>query len=321
MTQENEPNEKELWNLINETEGADRADTLLSLSYIANSKGDHKECLALCETAREIYEGLGAEASNATLAHIYNGISWSLKFLDRPAEAAAAADKASMLYREIGSVEMICTLRNEASFWYDAKDYEKALEYYRKALAEPNPDDNEFHTGRDYYNIGTSLLKLDNWQEALDNFLIARNIFKKERDPLQVAFCDEEIAYCYNKLGNPTEGEHYGLKALDFAKTAQDDEREFWACMRLGISYLKQEQWDKAMNYIRTSQRIILQCDSPNWKHVIYIEEKIAEILTAQGNTEEADEITRRIATIKETMDCAQEESTDSLDNPVPTLE
>jgi tetratricopeptide (TPR) repeat protein len=77
------------------------------------------------------------------------------------------------IYREIGSGEVVKALRNEASCWYDAKDYEKSLACYRKALAEPNPEGNDFHIGRDYYNCATTLIKLKKWQEALDNFLSA----------------------------------------------------------------------------------------------------------------------------------------------------
>ncbi len=311
MTKENEPDEKELWQRISQTEGAERAETLVELGHIANSKGDHKECLALIDTAREIYETLGAETSNTTLADVYTGISWTLKFLDRPAEAAAAAERASLLYREIGSVEVIGALRDEAAFWFEAKEYEKALEYYRKALAEPNPDEVQFHAGVDYYNIGKSLLELGKFDEALGNYITARQFFKKEKEPREVAVCDEEIAHCYNKLDNPSEAEHHARKALDFAKTAQNEGREFWACWELGLSFLKQGRLDEALEKLRRSLRIELNGEESDWNHVVDIEESIAEVFKARGEMAKADEILRRIATLKEIL----EEKEPEIDN------
>ncbi len=308
MSKENEYSEDELWVRIKETEGAERVDTLLSLSYIAIHREDHKECLALCESARDLYESLGAEANTATLAHIYNGIGWSLKYLNRPIEAAHATERAVDLYREIGSGEVVNALRNEASCWHDAKDYEKSLEYYRKALAEPNTETIDFNVGRDYYYCATTLIKLKKWQEALDNFLTARKIFQKDHEPMEVAFCDEEIAYCYNRLNNGTEAEHYARKALDFAVTADCNERLFWAKIRLGNAYKVQERYEIALDTFREGLAIILKSDSPNWYHIVGVEDLIATVLTAQGKTEEADEITRRLATLKETL---EEVSTD----------
>ncbi len=303
MSRENEYSEDELWDRIKETEGEERVDTLLSLSHIAIHRGDHKECLALCESARDLYESLGAKASNATLAHIYNGIGRSLKYLDRPIEAAHATERAVDIYREIGSGEVANALRNEAACWYDAKDYEKSLEYYRKALAEPNTETIDFNIGRDYYDCGSTLIKLEKWQEALDNFLSSRKIFQKDHEPMQVACCDEEIAYCYNRLNNGAEAEHYARKALDFAVTADSDERLFWAKIRLGKAYKVQERYEIAIDTFREGLQIILKSDSPNWYHIVGVEDMIATVLTAQGKTEEADEITRRLATLKETLE------------------
>ena len=91
MSNNEKQDEKELWQRIPNTEGTERAETFVALSHLAYDRGDHKASLALCESAREIYEQLGAETSTAALMHVYEGITWSLRKLDRDEEAAALA--------------------------------------------------------------------------------------------------------------------------------------------------------------------------------------------------------------------------------------
>ena len=70
MSKEGKLDEKELWKKIPSTEGVDLADTFVELSNLAYDRGDHKAALALCQSAREIYEGLATLGSSSTLLHV-----------------------------------------------------------------------------------------------------------------------------------------------------------------------------------------------------------------------------------------------------------
>ena len=100
MSNNEKQDEKELWQRIPNTQGTERAETFVALSHLAYDRGDHKASLALCESAREIYEQLGAETSTSALLHVYEGISWSLRKLDRDEEAAELALRAVDLLKE-----------------------------------------------------------------------------------------------------------------------------------------------------------------------------------------------------------------------------
>ena len=100
MSRENKPDEKELWKLIPSTQGADRAETYVELSHLAYDRGDHKAALALCQSAREIYEGLTDFVGTTKMLHVYEGITWSLRRLDRDEEAAYVALDAVTLLKE-----------------------------------------------------------------------------------------------------------------------------------------------------------------------------------------------------------------------------
>ena len=120
MKNEDEKLEAELWETASNCDGEEKVDALIQLSYRSFNRGDHAESLALCETARDLYEALGAGANTSTLAHIYTGIGYSLNRLRRHTDAAAALDRAVVLYREIGSTEAVVQLRCEGDSWYDA---------------------------------------------------------------------------------------------------------------------------------------------------------------------------------------------------------
>ena len=95
MSNENKTNEKELWATIPNSKGVDRAENLISLSHIAYDRGDYRSALALCESAEDIYISLKEVVTTNTLMHVYEGITWSLKKLNRNSEAAEAALKAA----------------------------------------------------------------------------------------------------------------------------------------------------------------------------------------------------------------------------------
>jgi tetratricopeptide (TPR) repeat protein len=98
------------------------------------------------------------------------------------------------------------------------------------------------------------------------------------------------------------------LERNPLSARADCDERLFWAKLRLGNAYKVQERYEIALDTIREGLAIILKSDPPNWYHIVGVEDLIATVMTAQGKTEEANEITRRLATLKETL---EEVSTD----------
>ena len=303
VNEENELSEEQLWEQLPGLEGAERADVLIELSHEAYKRGAHHEALALCECAKDIYDGLGAQASGATMAHIYTGIGWTLKELNRPKEAAEATDRAVAIYREIGLPYVICTLRVEGSFWFSAKEYEKSMQCYQLALAEPQVDADLMDVARDVFNIASALLHLEKWEDALGYYLDSRARFKTQKAPLQVAFCDEDIAHCYVKLGNGPEAMHYAQKALDFGVTADDDERIFWSKFKLGQAKKLMQDLDEGEKYLLEAKALITGNRHPDWKIVCTIERDLADILTSRGQVEEAGDILRRIATIEESLE------------------
>ena len=56
---EEDQDEARLWESVASPDGDTKVDALLQLSYYASGRNEYKESLAFCETAKEVYEGLG----------------------------------------------------------------------------------------------------------------------------------------------------------------------------------------------------------------------------------------------------------------------
>ena len=296
MKNEDEQLEAELWVKAGSQDSEEKVEALIQLSYMSYNRGDHAESLALCETARDYYEALGAKASASTLAHIYNGIGYSLENLKRHSDAALAIDKAVEIYSEMGSPELLNALRYEGDSWYNAKEFEKAFLTYKRAFDVPNPDVAENNLAMMYGNAAGALQRMKKWPEALEYFLKAREIHKKAREPQCVVHCDEEIAW----LGNGMEAQHYAQKALDYAITAEDDFHLMWSNARMGLAKKALEEFDAALDFLATAKSMMVHRDNPPWRAIVKLEKQVASIYVIKGQLAEANEIERRIETLKE---------------------
>jgi tetratricopeptide (TPR) repeat protein len=294
--------EKELWQRIPNTEGTERAETFVALSHIAYDRGDHKAALALCESAREIYEQLGAEASTSALMHVYDGISWSLRKLDRDEEAAELALRAVDLLKNERPSDAADMMRDAGRFYFAAGKYEKSLQCHQNAIAEINPDTTEFTMGIDSYNCGFALVKMEKYAESLQYMTAARNYLKIAKEPEKVYYCDEYLAVAYIELKNGVEATTHAQKSLDFAQSAQNESLETWARYRLGCAQVLLGEFDEAEDHLRQALSMNVHARDTDWELAIELEKEIANILVIKGRVAEANEIKRRIATIEETM-------------------
>jgi tetratricopeptide (TPR) repeat protein len=303
VSKENKPDEKELWKKIPSTQGADRADAYIELSHLAYDRGDHKAALALCQSAREIYEGLTTYVGTSQLLHVYEGITWSLRRLDRDAEAAQVALDAVALLNEEDPLAATEMFRDAGRFYYAAGEYEKSLECHNKAIADCNPDMTDTNMGCDEYNCGSTLVQLKRYAEALPHLLAARGYFKKSKEPERIFYCDEYITVCYIELNNSVEAINYAQKTLDFAVTAQKRVLETWARYRMGCAKILIGELDVAEEELREALSMNASSSDVDWNLAVEVELEIVKILITKGRVAEADEITRRLANLKDILE------------------
>jgi len=302
VSRENKPDEKELWKLIPSTQGADRAETFVQLSHLAYDRGDHKAALALCQSAREIYEGLSDFVGTTKMLHVYEGITWSLRRLDRDEEAAYVALDAVTLLKEDDPAAATEMFRDAGRFFYAAGEFQKSLDCHELALGDVDPDISDITIGVDYANCGSSLVQLERYPEAIPHLLSARSYFKKAKEPERVYCTDEYLAIAYTHLENGVEALTYAQKCLDFAVTAQNTYYETWSRFRMGRALVLLGELDDAEEQLRQAISMNTSANPPDWELALDAELDVANILVTKGRVPEAEEIFRRLKNLQDVM-------------------
>jgi len=300
--EDSEKRQRELWAQFVSSEGEERVKVLMELGHDAFHEGRHIESLAMSETAKQIYESMGAAASSTALAFVYRSIGWSLKQLRRYPEAVVAARRSAEIYRELGDVELLEALNEEGDYWFEQEQWEQALGAYEASLHETHPDRSKDLLAQSYGNCGFALGKLDRNEESIEHHLQARAIAKALKDPWQVAFFDEELAFRYYKIKNVEKALFYGEKALDFAIITDHPERMKWANARMALIKKLEGEFDEGLAFAEKAKVYSMRQKSTHWSFLIGIEQIMADLYEGKGDLQEATERRRRLKTLEETV-------------------
>jgi tetratricopeptide (TPR) repeat protein len=302
--------EEMLWDRIPEVDGEERASTYYELSARIYARGQYDEALALAETARDIYSTLGESAPSEGLAQAYSAIGYNLNQLKRMDEAASAMSKAVEILRENKSpiaLELACTL---GEWWYSSKQYDKVVETMNECAQEHLVDGNEIGAANDLHLIGCAERELKNYHKSIDAFKEARALFKRNKEVIQVARCDQKIASCLIELGEGELALETAQRAVDVFETGHDHRRETFALFEFGKAQILLEKFDEALSTLEQVLSVVSEDDPKDFEFIIDVETRIAKIIRMQGRNDEADEIERRLKAVQEALENEEENLT-----------
>jgi len=294
--------EEMLWERIPETQGLDRANTYYELSARIYARGQYDEALALAETARDIYAELGSVVPPDGLAQAYSAIGYNLNQLKRMNEAATAMSKAVAILRESKSplaIDLACTL---GEWWFSSKEYEKTIECMKQCVQEHLVDSNDSGAANDLHLIGCAQRELKNYGDALESFQEARVLFKKIKEVINVARCDQKIAHCLVEIGDGEGALIAAQRSLDVFITAHDHYRETYSLLELGKAQIIAGQGEEGLNTLDRVLEIATDNESKDFEFILEIEGRMADVLQTLGRVDEADEIRRRIKAVEEVV-------------------
>jgi tetratricopeptide (TPR) repeat protein len=295
--------EEMLWDRIPEVDGEERASTYYELSARIYARGQYDEALALAETARDIYSTLGESAPSEGLAQAYSAIGYNLNQLKRMDEAATAMSKAVEILRENKSpiaLELACTL---GEWWYTSKQYDKVVSTMNECAQEHLVDGNEIGAANDLHLIGCAERELKNFQKAIDSFKEARALFKRNKEVIHVARCDQKIASCLIELGEGELALETARKAMDVFETGHDHRRETFAQFEFGKAQILLEKFDDALGTLEQVLSIVSEDEPKDFEFIVDVETRIAKIIRMQGRSDEADEIERRLKAVQDALE------------------
>ena len=294
--------EEMLWDRIPEVDGEERASTYYELSARIYARGQYDEALALAETARDIYSTLGDSAPSEGLAQAYSAIGYNLNQLKRMDEAATAMSKAVEILRENKSpiaLELACTL---GEWWYTSKQYEKVVGTMHECAQEHLVDGNELGAANDLHLIGCAERELKNYEKGIDAFREARALFKRNKEVIHVARCDQKIASCLIELGEGELALETARRAMDVFETGHDHRRETFAQFEYGKAQILLEKFDDALATLEEVLSVVSEDEPKDFEFIVDLETRIAKIIRMQGRNNEADEIERRLKAVQEAL-------------------
>jgi tetratricopeptide (TPR) repeat protein len=301
--------EEMLWDRIPEVEGEERASTFYELSARIFARGQYDEALALAETARDIYSQLGVTSASEGLAQAYSAIGYNLNQLKRIDEAATAMSKAVEILRENKSpiaLELACTL---GEWWYTSKQYEKVVLTMNECAQEHLVDSNEIGAANDLHLIGCAERELKNYEKAIEAFKEARALFKRNKEIIHVARCDQKIASCLIELGEGVLALETAQKAVDVFETGHDHRREVFALFEYGKAQILLEKFDDGLATLENVLAIVSEDEPKDFEFILDIETRISKIMRMQGRNDEANEIERRLKSVQEALEDSPEET------------
>ena len=296
--------ERELWDRIRTTEGAERAEVLDELSHIAYKRDNFIECLHLVDTSIEIYfKHGGLDVYLTELIHLYHGKVHCFENLKRYEDAAKTHEElARMKFAESDFEAQAEELRAAGRAWYRIDEWRKSLDNHLAAKAVLDPSTTTLTMGVDLLNIGMALAKLGSHQDAIDNYLSARSLCKEAKNPEFVGWCDNYLALSYMALNNGPEARFHAQHYFNYTKVAEDLGMEGYARYRLGRAHLLCDEYEDAEEHLLRSLEILTLDEDKDWEDIVAANKELAKALTALGREDEAQKRLDRIKTIEETI-------------------
>ena len=299
---EEEMNEKQMWELLPHKVGEEKAELLLALSKQASYRGAGEESLALAESAQEIYQSLGALASNSDIANAYTGISYSLKQLNKTEEALKVMNKVVEIYKSDHLPFVDDLLRTQATWYSELGEWEKTLECHKQAVTVNEIDSNQEWLAKSQFNVGVAYAHLSNFDEAIRHYQISRNIFKSLKMVPEVARCDEAIAEAFVELGNGELALAAGIRALDIARILGWQRRVIWTQFHIGKAQVLIGNSDAAEAAFEEAIYLVPQQEEFDWNFIVALFTEKAKLLRLSDRNTDAEKLEARIATIRETL-------------------
>ena len=290
----------ELWQRAANNEGSIRADAYVALGRIAFDQGKFKESVALCETAKEIFEREGESEYQHEIFEVNIGLSRNYEKLDRRQDAAQALGKAIEAAKVIEIEELDELLRDQGRQFFAAGQYENSIACHQEAIAMTEMFLREESYGFDYFNIGMGLFELKRYEESKDAYLRSRAAFKAQDDIEEIVECDYRLTEIYVELKDPVNIIHHGQRALDFYTLLGDDRRAWTLKYFLGIAHRLLGDLETATRLYGEARNLAVALGWKEWEFLIKVDTAIADIYETNGQPEYAAEILRRVKSVQE---------------------
>ena len=178
------------------------------------------------------------------------------------------------------------------------EQYEKAIEWYRKSIdihsKRENPDKSDI--AKSYNNIGTILIQLKRYDEAMTELEIAMELEKEYYFgvlPPDVSYTMHNMGLCYRKKNNLDMAEKWYMRSLHIKVNALgwDDPDVAISHLNLGTLNLHRKNHEKAEDHFRKCLVIHQKYYENDTTKIVMALENLAHVLAMQQRFKEGERI------------------------------
>ncbi|WP_372644434.1 tetratricopeptide repeat protein, partial [Ancylomarina sp.] len=168
-----------------------------------------------------------------------------------PSESLKFGERIIKLTRESGDPSLIgLAEKTQGLSYYYQGVFDSALYHYNKAIPAFKKAKQKLDVGKIFNNIAIIYRRTSKSELALENYLVAKNIYEEVGYTKGIASIYLNVGGVYLSFKNFEETERYFLMALSLFKDLNHGPRLAKVNMNLGVLYVEQGQYDKAFKYL-----------------------------------------------------------------------
>ncbi|HHE37505.1 MAG TPA: tetratricopeptide repeat protein [Candidatus Cloacimonetes bacterium] len=157
--------------------------------------------------------------------------------------------------------ENLNLFNNLADTYIRFNDFNKALEYYQKALALSQKTNNKEEIANALNNIGITYWNLSDYEKSLESHHESLAIFKAINSKKNIAVTLNNIGNVYQSLSNYDKSLKFHLKSLKIYEDTKDEKGIASSLNNIGILYMKLTDYDHALDFFQRSLDICRNID------------------------------------------------------------
>lgn len=206
------------------------------------------------------------------------------------------------------SVEAATSYNNIGTVYWKKGEYDKALEFYGKALeiSEALPETEHNDTATTYNNIGTVYCDLHDYDKAMEYYFKAMEMHEKTlgKDHQDTATNYNNIGSVYDMQGDYEMALKYYFKALAIFEKAFSTENFSTAASynNIGLVYKEQNDFGKALKYYFKALAILENVHGTEHPDIATIYDNIGMVYDEQGDYLKALEYYLKALAIRENV-------------------
>jgi tetratricopeptide (TPR) repeat protein len=225
------------------------ATALNNMGTIYLYQGGIVQALGHFERALMLNERVG---NLAEISIILNNLGESYRLQEKLEQALPYYERALTINEQLGNLTETATVLNNIGLIYHAQGrLEQALPYYERALTINEQLNNPAHIAATLHNIGCIYQAQEKWEQAIEQHNRALLLYDRlgRGSEVDVAYELEELATCYDKMGEQEKGSAYLGRAQHIRKEYSQVPDDFpfrnveemkahylWTNLRLGAS-------------------------------------------------------------------------------------